>query len=82
MRTATGLASSRFSRIRAQILCGSREGRPGLPRPLVVLMVSAVVKQHSKKLFTEHRSCVKVERAVLGSPSLTVLMVSADVRQH
>ena len=28
------------------------------------------------------RSCVKVEVAVLGSPSLTVLMVSVDVKQH
>ena len=28
------------------------------------------------------RSCVKVEVAVLGSPSPTVLMVSVDVKQH
>ena len=31
---------------------------------------------------TELRSCVKVEVAVLGSPSLVVLMVSVDVKQH
>ena len=30
----------------------------------------------------EVRSCMKVEVAVLGSPSLTVLMVSVDVKQH
>ena len=30
----------------------------------------------------ELRSCVKVEVAVLGSPSLMVLMVSVDVKQH
>ena len=30
----------------------------------------------------EFRSCVKVEVAVLGSPSLIVLTVSVDVRQH
>ena len=30
----------------------------------------------------ELRSCVKVEVAVLGSPSLTVLMISVDVKQH
>ena len=30
----------------------------------------------------EFRSCVKVEVAVLGSPSLIVLMVSVDVKQH
>ena len=31
---------------------------------------------------TELRSCVKVEVAVLGSQSLTVLMVFAEVKQH
>ena len=31
---------------------------------------------------TELRSCVKDEVAVLGSPSLMVLMVSVDVKQH
>ena len=32
--------------------------------------------------FSELRSCVKVEVAVLGSPSLISLMVSVDVKQH
>ena len=31
---------------------------------------------------TELRSCVKVELAVLGSPSLVVFPVSVDVKQH
>ena len=31
---------------------------------------------------SELRSCVKVEVAVLGSPSLKVLMVSVDVKRH
>ena len=31
---------------------------------------------------SELRSCVKVEVAVLGYPSLIVLMVSVDVKQH
>ena len=31
---------------------------------------------------SEFRSCVKVEVAVLGSPSLIVLVVSVDVKQH
>ena len=31
---------------------------------------------------TELRSCVKVEVAVLGSPSLLSLMVSVDVKPH
>ena len=30
----------------------------------------------------EFRSCVKVEVAVLGSPSLISLMVSVDVKHH
>ena len=30
----------------------------------------------------EFRSCVKVVVDVLGSPSLTVLMVSVDVKHH
>ena len=32
--------------------------------------------------FSQLRSCVKVEAAVLDFPSLTVLMVSVDVKQH
>ena len=31
---------------------------------------------------SEFRSCVKVEVAVLGSPSLKVFVVSVDVKQH
>ena len=31
---------------------------------------------------SELRSCVKVEVDVLGSPSIIVLMVSVDVKQH
>ena len=31
---------------------------------------------------SEFRSCVKVEVAVLGSPSLTSPMASLDVKQH
>ena len=33
-------------------------------------------------LLIELRSCVKVDVAVLGSPSLIVLTVSVDVKQH
>ena len=44
----------------------------------------SVKKQMSGHLgFSELRSCVKDEVAVLGSPSLIVLtMVSVDVKQH
>ena len=31
---------------------------------------------------SEIRSCVKVEMAILGSPSPIILMVSVDVKQH
>ena len=33
-------------------------------------------------MFSELRSCVKVEVAVLSSQSLTVLLVSVDVKEH
>ena len=32
--------------------------------------------------FSELRKCVKVEVAVLGSPSLIVLSASVDIKQH
>ena len=62
-------------------MCESRGGRPGLP-VLMSLMVSVDVKQHSTSHDSELRSCVKVEVAVLGSPSLKVRTVSVDVKQH
>ena len=49
-------------------------------------MVSVDVKQHfnyySIAITPELRSCVKAEVAVLGSPSLIVLMASVDVKQN
>ena len=66
----------------AQELCESRGGRPGVPvpnSPYGLCGRKATLKK--KKLYkTELRSCVKVEVAVLGFPSLTVLMVSVDVK--
>ena len=57
-------------------------GRPRLPVPdTTVLMVFVDVKQHCTIEVSEVGSCVKVEAAVLGSPSLIVLMVSVDVKQ-
>ena len=70
--------------VRAQGLCESRGGRPGLRVPNKPT-VSVDVKQHStnqKDLCSELRSCVKVEVVVLGSPPLIVLMVSVDVKQQ
>ena len=52
---------------------------PSLTNPLV----SVDVKHHvylSEE--SEPRSCVKVEVAVLGSPSVIVLMLSVGVKQH
>ena len=60
------------------MLCESRGGRPGLPVPNSI-MDSVDVKQQRR---LELRFCVKVEVAVLGSPSLLVLMVPVDVKQH
>ena len=34
------------------------------------------------EILSELRSCVKVEVAVLGSPTLIILMVSVDVKQY
>ena len=45
-------------------------------------MVSVDVKKQSNCSISELRSCVKAELDVLGSPSLIVLMVSVDVKQH
>ena len=61
--------------VRAQELCESRGGRLGLP----VLSSPNDLCGRKAKL---NLNCVKVEVAVLGSPSLAVLMVSVDVKQH
>ena len=51
---------------------------------LIVLMVCGRKATFNLNSLThsELTSCVKVEMAVLGSTSLTVLMVSVDVKQH
>ena len=66
---------------RAQELCESRGGRPGLSVPnspygLCGRKATMNLNHCSKEL----GSCVKVEVAILGSPSLTILMVSVDVK--
>ena len=74
--------------IRAQELCESRGGRPGLPVPNTKLVNSPYglcgrkVTLNLNRVPSELRSCVKVEVAVLGSPSPIVLTVSVDVKQH
>ena len=68
-----------------QELCESQGGRPGLPvpnGPCGLCGRKATLNLNLHVFDTELRSSVKVEIAVLGSPSLIVLMVSVDVKQH
>ena len=61
-------------------LCESRGGRPRLPvlnKPYGFCGRRAIFEDKE-----ELRSCVKVEVAVLGSPSIINLMVSVDVKQY
>ena len=67
----------------AQELCESPGGRPELPvpnKPHSFCGRKALV--HLNVDPSELRSCVKVQVAVLSSPSLISLMVSVDVKQH
>ena len=52
------------------------------PKHHLLFLLCHVACDKKTQLFTEFSSCVKVELAVLGSPSLTVLTVSVDVKQH
>ena len=74
----SGNSAAQF--LRVQELCESRRGRPGLP--ISNSPYGLCGRKATLNLNTELRSCVKVDVAVLGSPSLTVLMVSVDVKQH
>ena len=62
---------------RAQELCKSRGGRPELPVPNSPCGLCG-----RKATLNKLRSCVKVEVAVLGSPSPAFFMVSVDVKQR
>ena len=67
---------------RAQELCESRGGRPGLPVPNRLYGLSgrqAKLKKKKETLrLTELMSCVKFEVDVLGSASLIVRTISVD----
>ena len=71
----------RIQRYRAQELHESRGGRPGLPVPDNSHGLCGR-KATLNCSISELRSCKKVEVNVLVSPSLIVLVVSVDVRQH
>ena len=62
----------------------SRGGRPGLPVPNSPygLCGRKATLNVSTQHVSELRSSLKVEVAVLGSPSLTVLMVSVYIKQY
>ena len=65
--------------LRAQRLCESRGARPGLPVPNSPYGFCGRKATLNELYWSELRSCVKVEVAVLGSPSLIVRTVSVDV---
>ena len=65
---------------RAQELCESRGGRPGLPVPNNPYRLCGR-KATLNCSISELRSCGKVEADVLDSTSL-IVMVSVDVKQH
>ena len=67
---------------RAQELCESRCGRPGLPVPNKPYGLCGRKATLKLGVSSDFRSCVKVEVAALGSRSLTGLLVSVDVKQH
>ena len=67
---------------RAQGLCESRGGRPGLPVPSPYGFCGRKATLSEEDLGSELRSCVKVEVAVLGSTSLIVLTISVAVKKH
>ena len=79
------LQSSSFGlSFRAQEVCESRGGRPGLPvpnRPYGLCGRKAALNLNL--VFpSELRSCVKEEVDVLGSPFLIVRKISVDVKQQ
>ena len=57
-------------------------GRPGLPVPYSPYGLCGRQATLNSCMYAELRSCVKVEVAVLGFPSLTVPTVSVDINQH
>ena len=67
---------------RAQELCESRGGRPGLPVPNSHYGLYGRKAKLNIVCLSELRGCVKVKVTIPGSPSLLVFMVSMDIKQH
>ena len=79
-----GVPSSSYRELRSCVKRGSRGGRPGLPvpnSPYGLCGRKATLNANTQHV-SEPRSSLKVEVAVLGSPSLTVLMVSVYIKQY
>ena len=68
--------------VRARELCERRCGRSVIPVPNKPYGFCGLKATLNLKTLSELMSCVKVEVAVLGAPSLTVLMVSVVVKHH
>ena len=66
--------------LRAQELCESRGGRPGLPVPDNPYGLSG--RKATLNETKELRNCVKVEVDVVGFPSLIIRTASVDVKQR
>ena len=60
----------------------SRENVESVLSVVVTLPDLSSKSLRDSSMSSERRSCVKVEVAVLGSPSLIVLVVCVDVKQH
>ena len=61
---------------------GQPTSRPSVANPYLLTSRCEIEIGDTDVLTEEPTSCVKVEVAVPGSPSLTVLMVSVDVKQQ
>ena len=70
------------SDVRARDLCESRGGLPGLSVPNSPYGLCGRKATLNLNMVSELRSCVKVEKDVLGPSSLRVPTVSVDVRQQ
>ena len=68
--------------VRARELCERQSGRSGLPVPNSLYGLCRRKATLALNWSNGVGGCVKVEVAVLGSPSLIVLMVSVDVMQR
>ena len=68
--------------VRAQELCESRCGRPGLPVTNSPYSLCGRKETLNLNIASELRNCVEVDADVLGSLSLIVRTVYADVKKH